>query len=461
MVLTGLGSGGPIEWSADDLGRVFSSIVCEDGVPAQSVGPFQHGKTRGMTATSTIRLDLDALAGNLEAVAALESADGGPLGLERLCAVVKADGYGLGASRIAAAMHRLGIQRFAAYGLDEAIEVAEAAPNSTVLILQPIRALGSGGGLPGLLSRGRLHLTAHQVQQVADLAREAARLGVVLPLHLEVDTGMGRGGCGPEEAMDVLAAIAADPRLRLAGLMTHLPDAVGDPISAIERGRRFERFIEEAGDLVPTDAVRHVAATASLGSASLRFDLVRVGIAWVGYGSQALAGRPDPVPLRPIVSWWSRLVQVRRLAAGRTVGYGCTVTTSRETVAGLVPVGYADGLPPIRGDESHRLIVHGRLGPVAVPVLGRMNMDQCVVDLTDVGPFDDDAAVEVLSSDPDSPASLDRVAARAGVLPYQILCGLSSRIPRLLVAGTGDASGMVPSTVPARSSEIVRRLGHG
>ena len=415
-----------------------------------------------MTATSTIRLDLDALAGNLEAVAALDAADGTPLGIERLCAVVKADGYGLGAARIAAAMHRIGVRRFAAYGVDEAIEVAEASPASTVLVLQPLRTLGTGGGLPGLLSRGRLHLTAHQVGQVEELARDAARLGVVLPLHLEVDTGMGRGGCDPDEAMSVLAAIAAEPRLRLAGLMTHLPDAVGDPISAIERGRRFERFVEDAGDLVPPDAVRHVAATASLGSASLRFDQVRVGIAWIGYGSVALAGRPDPMPLRPIVSWWSRLVQVRRLAAGRTVGYGCTVTTERETVAGLVPVGYADGLPPTRGDEPHRLIVHGRMGPVAVPVLGRMNMDQCVVDLTDVGPFDDDAAVEIISSDPASPASLDRVAARAWALPYQILCGLSSRIPRLLVAGTGDVSSAGGPTIPmAGAIDAARRLGHG
>lgn len=413
-----------------------------------------------MTATSTIRLDLDALAGNLEAVASLAAGDGHRLGLERLCAVVKADAYGLGAARLAAAMARIGIRRFAAYGTDEAITVAEAAPEATVLVLQPIRELDHGGGLPGLLSRGRVHLTAHQLSQVESLAREAARLGIVLPLHLELDTGMGRGGCGEDDGLEILRRIALDPRLRLAGLMTHLPDAVGDPITAIDRGRRFERFIETAGDLVPDDAVRHVSATASLESASLRFDQVRIGIAWIGYGSRSLAGRVDPAPLRPIVSWWSRLVQIRRLEAGRTVGYGCTVTTTRDTIAGLVPVGYADGLPPSRGDEPHRLVVHGRLGPVAVPVLGRMNMDQCVVDLTDVGPIDDDAAVEVISSDPDSPAALDRVAARAGCLPYQVLCGLSPRLPRLLVAGSGaSVQTATPPVIENRAA--ARRLGLG
>ena len=165
-----------------------------------------------MTATSTIRLDLDALAGNLEAVAALDAADGTPLGIERLCAVVKADGYGLGAARIAAAMHRIGVRRFAAYGVDEAIEVAEASPASTVLVLQPLRTLGTGGGLPGLLSRGRLHLTAHQVGQVEELARDAARLGVVLPLHLEVDTGMGRStGAGSRDIPKTLGRSRTNP----------------------------------------------------------------------------------------------------------------------------------------------------------------------------------------------------------------------------------------------------------
>lgn len=413
-----------------------------------------------MSVTSTIRLDLDALQGNLEAVAALADGDGTPLGIDRIRAVVKADAYGLGAARMASAMGRLGVRRFAAYGTSEAIEVAEAAAGSSVLVLQPTREIDRGAGLPGLLSRGRIHFTGHQVSQVEALAGDAARLGVVLPIHLEFDTGMGRGGCDEAEGLEILRLIDADPRLRLAGLMTHLPDAVGDPITAIDRGRRFERFIEAAGDLVPVGVERHVAATASLESASLRFDQVRVGIAWIGCGTRVLAGRPDPAPLSPIVSWWSRLVQVRRLPAGRTVGYGCTVTTTRETLAGLVPVGYADGLPPSRGEEAHRLVVHGRLGPVGVPVLGRMNMDQCVVDLTDAGPIDEDAAVEVISSDPESPASLDRVAERADCLPYQLLCGLSPRLPRLLVAGTGGAETTSRSPVPSNPATS-RRFNTG
>ena len=383
-----------------------------------------------MATQSTIRIDLDALEANLRAIGA--HCGGGP---ERICAVVKADAYGLGAGRIAGAMGRIGIESFATYGPQEALEVGDATTRGWVLVLMPVRELSRDTRTTALLGRGRLHFSAHDLQQVRDLEAEADRLGVVLPLHLELETGMGRGGTDAEEAEAILRLIDGSCRLRLAGVFTHLPDAVDDPVSAINRGRVLESFLSGVRDLVPADAVRHVAATASLESRSLLFDQVRVGLGWVGHGIRPLAGRPDPISLVPIVSWWSKVIRVRRLPAGSSVGYGCTVRTTRETVAGIVPVGYADGLPSVPGEENHQVVVHGKGGPIVVPVLGRMNMDQFVVDLTDVGPCADEIPVEILSADPESPASLDRVAARAGVSPYQLLCGIGSRVPRLLVTG--------------------------
>lgn len=383
-----------------------------------------------MPAQSTIRIDLDALEGNLRAIGA--HSGGGP---ERICAVVKADAYGLGAGRIAGVMGQIGIESFATYGPEEAVEVADATAKGWALVLMPIRELARDTRTLSLLGQGRLHVAGHDLAQVRDLEAEAARLGVVLPIHLELETGMGRGGCDPSEAGQVLRLVAASHRLRLAGVFTHLPDAVDDPVSAINRGRVFDGFVTEMADLIPPDAVRHVAATASLESRSLLFDQVRVGLGWLGHGIRSLSGRPDPVDLVPIVSWWSKVVRVRRLPAGSSVGYGCTIRTDRETLAGIVPVGYADGLPSVQGEEGHRVVVHGHRGAVAVPVLGRMNMDQFVVDLTDVGPCDREIPVEIISADPQSPAALDRVAHRSGVSPYQLLCGLGSQVPRLLVRG--------------------------
>lgn len=399
-----------------------------------------------MAAQSTIRIDLDALEGNLRAIGA--HSGGGP---ERICAVVKADAYGLGAGRIAGAMGQIGIESFATYGPAEALEVADATARGWVLVLMPVRELSRDTRTVSLLGQGRLHFAAHDLPQVRDLEAEAERLGVVLPIQLELETGMGRGGCDRNEAGEVLRLVAASRRLRLSGVFTHLPDAVDDPVSAINRGRVFDGFVSEMADLIPPDAVRHVAATASLESRSLLFDQVRVGLGWLGHGIHSLAGRPDPVGLVPIVSWWSKVVRVRRLPAGSSVGYGCTVRTRRETLAGIVPVGYADGLPSVQGDDQHRVVVHGRGGAVAVPVLGRMNMDQFVVDLTDVGPCDPEIPVEIVSADPRSPASLDQVARRAGVSPYQLLCGLGSQVPRLLVRGS--------SLHPARPATSIESPG--
>ena len=411
-----------------------------------------------MTTTSSIRIDLNALEGNLEAVATL--AGGGVADWKRVCAVVKSDAYGLGAPRIAGSMAEMGIRTFAAYSPEEALSVATAARGADVLVLMPVHQLDRGGAAMHLLANEKLHFTAHSIDQVRDLEFEAAELGIVLPLHLELDTGMGRGGCEERDALQILAQISQSPRLRLAGVMTHLPDALDDADSARDRGRRFRSFLEAAGDLVPAKVLRHAAATAALHDSTLRLDMVRVGLAWTGYHPRGAGITPSSIKLQPAISWWSRLVQVRRLSAGRSIGYGCTTTIDRDTIAGLVPVGYADGLPSSR-TGPHRLVVHGQRGAVSVPVLGRMNMDQCVVDLTDVGPVDPNADVEIISADADSPVALPRVAARSEVMPYELLCGLSARIPRIIVAGGVRAKSDQPAGIAIDPIESKNRIGFG
>jgi alanine racemase len=411
-----------------------------------------------MTTTSSIRIDLDALEGNLEAVAKV--AGGGIPDWKRVCAVVKSDAYGLGAPRIAGSMAEMGVRTFAAYHPEEALSVACAARGADVLVLMPVHQLDRGGAAMHLLADGKLHFTAHSIDQVRDLELEAAGLGIVLPMHLELDTGMGRGGCEDRDALGILAHIRQSSRMRLAGVMTHLPDALDDADSARDRGRRFRSFLEEAGDLVPAEARRHAAATAALHDSTLRFDMVRVGLAWTGHHPRGAALTPSSISLKPAISWWSRLIQVRRLSAGRTIGYGCTTTIDRDTVAGLVPVGYADGLPSSR-TGPHRLVVHGQRGAVSVPVLGRMNMDQCVVDLTDVGPVDAHADVEIISADADSPVALPRVAARSEVMPYELLCGLSARIPRMIVTSGVRREASQATGLAVDPAESRNRIGFG
>ena len=257
---------------------------------------------------------------------------------------MKADAYGLGATRMASTMHRLGIRRFAAYGLAEAIEVADAAPGAEVIVLMPVRELEGRpeSGLAG--SRAApLHGPPAKPGRGVGIGCRPARGRPSPAPGVRLRHGsrwMHRVGCDGrarirrEESPSSFGR--GDDPSPGCGRRSDLRDRARPCLRTDDRRRR---------PLVSDDVVRHVAATASLESGSLHFDQARVGLAWVGHGPRVLAGRPDPMPLRPILSWWSRIVQVRRLAAGSTVGYGCTFVTTRKTITGLVPVGYADGLP--------------------------------------------------------------------------------------------------------------------
>ncbi|MCH2160987.1 MAG: alanine racemase [Phycisphaerales bacterium] len=405
-----------------------------------------------MRSTSTIRLDRDALEHNLRTLRRLAGEQGS------VCAVVKADAYGIGAERIVPQMVAQGVDFLAVFSLSEAMEIGKVAQRTPILVLMPVRELIRDQVALSLLTRGQLHLVAHDEAQVADLEDDARAFGIRLPLHLELDTGMGRGGCSPEEAARVLARIAASSRLELAGLMTHLPDPIGDPDHARMQRTALREFREAHRDLVPEGCRVHLAATAAtLREESLRLDMLRVGIAWAGIVDHLVRDLPDQrgIPeFRPLLSWWSQFVHVRRLPEGDTVGYGSTWRAKRPSVIGLVPVGYADGYPASRDGMTHRVIVHGRSGKTVVPVVGRVNMDQITVDLTDAGPIEPGDAVELISSDGQSQAHLPLVAARAGMQPYAVLTGLGHRIPRILVAGESSTASPVSSSAVASTARF-------
>jgi alanine racemase len=180
--------------------------------------------------------------------------------------------------------------------------------------------------------------------------------------------------------------------------------------------------------------------------------MVRFGLAWAGYGYEDLdvAGRIEgSTDLRPAISWSSGIVHVKRIAPGDGVGYGSTWIAKRPTVVGLVPVGYADGFPVDRGGAAGRVVLlprdlrDGRR--LEAPVIGAVSMDQITIDLTDAIAAAGVASsrldsvlewgVELIGTDPDSPTHLPTIAARAGMLPHELLCRLGARIPRVHVAG--------------------------
>jgi alanine racemase len=386
----------------------------------------------------------------------------------RLGTVVKADAYGLGAARIARRMAPQ-VDMLMVFGLDEAEVVHAAAPTSPVLALMPCREIDAGGPMHGMLLRGLLHLAVHDAGQLESLERVAAGLGVRLPLHLEVDTGLGRGGCLPAEATALVARILASPALTLAGAFTHYANAGGSEGATDGQRERFDAWVAQAG--LPESCVLHSSSTfAAIRGARFHHHMVRVGLGWTGLAFEGTRdGRhlPQVRDLRPVFSWRSRVMQVRELPTGATVGYGSRWVARQPAAVGLVPVGYADGFPllpmdtrTLRPTQAERRVVRVQVGEgaaarwEAAPVIGAVSMDQIAVDLSHLAAAlparGVDAVVEIVSSDASAPNHAVRMAAATGQHAYELLCRIPPRVPRLFVAAEEPVR--VPSGSPAPSA---------
>lgn len=395
--------------------------------------------------TSTVEIDLDAIAHNIGVVRRLVGPDCA------ICPVVKADAYGLGAPRIARTLAHAGVQMLAVYTAEQAADLFRAAIDLPILLMMPFRGLDRSDELYRAFVRGRLHLVVHDQEHLSELAALSDRFGLVLPLHLEIDTGMSRGGVRPEHAGPILERIKAHPRLRLAGLFTHFASAESDLSATHQQNDRFEGVVESHRDLIPEDCLVHAAnSCAMIRSAEFHRRMVRIGQAWCGFGVEWIGPgerMPGAEDLRPAVTWRSSVVQIKHIPAGSPVGYGSTWVAPRDSVVGLIPVGYADGYPwSLSSEHQHgagapvSIRLQTDVGPVRVeaPVIGRVNMDQITIDLTDLGGQGRGLAdlvavgteVELITPDRRAANHLPRLAELARTHTYELLCRLSPRIRR-------------------------------
>lgn len=380
----------------------------------------------------------------------------------RICPIVKADAYGLGAVRVSKALVAAGADMLAVFTPGQARELLNAPVSGPVMVLMPVREIDRTDALYRALICNRLHLAVHDSEHVEDLVRMSERFGATLPLHLEVDTGMSRGGCSLEEAPTILKRIAHHRRLTLAGIYTHFADAESNIELTDDQLRAFNDLLEECNDLIPSGCMVHAASTfAALRAQRYHKTMIRIGLAWAGYGLEALAGGEiiaEGEHLQPAVTWTSRITQVKVIPAGATVGYGATWRAGRETAIGVVPVGYADGYPMNVGATTKpgksKSAGAQRAGQVAVlierdaetqrhfsQVVGAVNMDQITIDLTDIaasgGDISRDALswkVELVTPDATAPNHLPRLATMGGTFAHEMMCRLNPRLPRVYTA---------------------------
>ncbi len=378
--------------------------------------------------TAWLEIDLDAVVGNVRLLQGLLPAG------TRVEAVVKADAYGHGAVAVVRALVAAGIAGLCVATFDEALELRQAGIRVPILILFPI---------PAELAPDALrHCLSITVGDRLLLERTLAVLETVPPevegrlaVHIEIETGLGRGGVLPDDAASTAATIEACPRTRLAGLWSHLQAASDSHITSGQDARfgLAAGLLENAGMTLPT---RHIVSSGGLLSPIAgTYDVVRIGIA--GYGivpdglTPAAGHATAAAALRPAMSLKARPVRVVWLEAGSGVSYGPTFTTSRRSLIATLPLGYADGYPRSLSNKA-QVLVRG----MRVPQVGTVAMDAIMVDVTDVpGPavtIDDEFTL--MGEQRGGRISALEVARWGNTISYEVVAGMSGRLPRVYYA---------------------------
>jgi len=390
---------------------------------APPLGDDPHGLTRAIQLRPTrAAIDVSALHHNLRRV----QRHVGP-GV-RILAVVKADGYGHGAAVAARALVDAGCWGLAVSLVEEGVELREAGVHAPILVL--------GGVMPGaedVVVHRRLTPTVWSREHLEGLAAAVRRAGArPLPVHLKVDTGMSRMGTLLADLGPVLELLARDggDTLDFEGLMTHFACA-DDPLDDSTTAQQLAVFAE-ADALVRQRGLepqlRHVCNSAGL----VRFpaahmDMVRPGIALYGAGSDPAVELDG---LRMAMSVHSRVQAIRELPAGSRISYGGRHVLKRPSRLAIVPVGYGDGYP--RSMSGHaQVLVRGH----RCPVLGNITMDVSMVDVTDIPDARAGEHVTLLGSQGRATIGVYEMARWAGVIPYEVTCGISKRVPRTVVLG--------------------------
>lgn len=359
-------------------------------------------------------IDLDALTHNVRILAARAAPT-------RLMAVVKANAYGHGAVACGRAALEAGAASLAVVCVDEGEELRRAGIDAPVVVLGHTPA----SDVERVVALG-LQPAAGDAGFVEALSRAAAARGATVAVHLELETGLNRHGLLPDALVALAERARTLPGIRVEGIFTHFA-------AAEEGDQRFTRrqfeILKTTAARAPWIPTRHCSASAStLLDPEMALDLVRPGLSMYGYRPAPWCGTEDD--LHPVLSLRARVTRVLEIAPGETVGYGRTWAASRRSRIALVMCGYGDGYRRGFGNRAH-VIVHGR----RAPVVGRVAMDMCMVDVTALPEVAQGDVVTLLGRDGVEKVDADELASLADTISWEIVTGITSRVPRLYLRG--------------------------
>ncbi len=364
-----------------------------------------------------VKIDLDAISRNFDRVCQKAGC--------RVMAVVKADAYGHGAIPVAKLLEG----RAAFFGVSsmlEAMELRQAGLHTPILILGHTRT----ETFPQAVRQGIRPAIFHYEDAVA-LSQAAMEAGVTAPFHFAVDTGMSRIGFqATEEDADICAKIASLPGLKAEGLFSHFATADCADLSRsrtqAELFARFDEMLRVRGVDIP---IRHLDNSAGLMNFPCRYEMVRSGIVTYGmYPSDEVD--PSLLELEPALQLLSRITHIKVLEPGREISYGGTYVTTAPTRVATIPVGYADGYRRSLSGKFH-VLIRGK----KAPILGRICMDQMMVDVTDIPEAQLNDRVVLVGSYDGETITMEEISAAADSFNYEFVCGISRRVPRIYVSG--------------------------
>ncbi len=362
---------------------------------------------------TSVSVDLGALAQNLAHVRRLAPCS-------EVLAVVKANAYGHGAVEITRALQQLTVHRFAVATVDEGIALRQAGIHDTIVVM--------GATVPAQFA----DLVAHQLTPVlyrADMVQAFA--GKVppgakpYPVHVKIETGMGRLGLSAQEMPDLIDMPDFRTTLRLEGLMTHLADADNhDALHTEAQLARFQQTLKTLQQCGLTLPLVHAANSAAIVKyPASRYSLVRPGIMLYGYQTVA---KEDPTDeLRPILTWKTTIAHLHTIQPGDSVSYNQTFVASRQSRIAVLPVGYADGYNRLLSNRGVVLI-----GGQRAPVVGRVCMDMTMIDVTDVPGVEIGHEAILIGQQGQERITAADLAAWQQTIPYEILCAIGPRVPR-------------------------------
>ena len=360
-------------------------------------------------------IDLDALRWNFRQI---KQKIGPPV---KILSMVKANAYGHGAPAVAQALAAEGSDAFGVATLEEAIELRQAGIRQLIIVL-------AGNYLEQLdqCFEHALTVVVHEIENLKQLEAAVRKRGTPLNVHVKIDTGMGRIGFLPAEIDSWLRELKKLTALKIEGIFSHFSHA--ESVEGDYTQKQLEIFqnvlerLRSEGIIAPLVHLANSAATITLPSAY--FDMVRPGLMLYGvYPSPSMASQ---ISLKPVLSWKTRILQLKKVPSGSSISYGQTFITKRESLIATLPIGYADGYPRLLSNRG-AVLVRGKRASVA----GRVCMDLTTIDVTDIDGVQQGDEIVLLGRQRDVTISADEMASWANTISYEILTSIGARVPRI------------------------------